>query len=103
MGVEEDGLYFFGEQRQRLDRGVLQGPGTSKLYFPFPYLRLTSLWGMTALYLDFLPEGPSLPRACGLQVNGLHGWSCLGVVLPPQTFLPLPWFNFSPSLGASAA
>ena len=89
------------------DRGWTEGSsraqGTSKLYFPFPYLRLTSLWGMTALSLDFLPEGPSLPRACGLQVNGVRGWSCLGVVLPPQTFLPLPWFNFSPSLGASPA
>ena len=58
--------------------------GTSKLYFPFPYLRLTSLWGMTVLSLSFPLEGPSLPRACGLQMNRLQtGWSCPGVVLPP--------------------
>ena len=36
VGVEEDGLYFFGEQRQRVDRGVLQGPGNLKTIFSLP-------------------------------------------------------------------
>lgn len=36
--------------------------GTSKLYFPFPYLRLTSLWGMTVLFLGF-PRGSQLTQS----------------------------------------
>lgn len=35
-GAEEDGLHFFEEQRQRLDRGVLQGPGNLKTVFSLP-------------------------------------------------------------------